>query len=357
MSSDAGGDKGKGDRHREDAGAHATDTQDDVRQPETLLAMCCRAVEATGWGSHGETALGGRERWHQVRIEALGPLARVWPCLTRPDAWDLAWYRPETVDLVGQVRAIDRTDPRLFPTRNTSTMGAWMYAHADGRLAPRLSDTHQACVEARLRTECETSAPFGRDGARYHPKAHVCSLSLPDTLVLDGFVAHLVARRGGPRPASGARGLAAGLRFVSQPRPLLACVPHLLAHTLRWPHGRRALPVAPAYPFDHVVVAEWERDGMRGLVCVNANPAAAHDYGHVSLVYLGAETFYAPCGMPLERLARLFVADRHWAPLAGHTAVGGHHARTNNNNEDGDFFTWAMRQCADRLPDRDQIGP
>lgn len=157
----------------------------------------------------------------------------------------------------------------------------------------------------------------------------------------------LVARRGGPRPASDVRGLAAGLRFVSQPRPLLACVPRLLAVALRWPPGRRALPVVPAYPFDHVVIAEWERDGMRGLVCVNANPAAADDYGHVSLVYLGADTFYAPCAMSLERLVQLFVAD-HQSPLVDPTATEDRRAL----EKDSDFFSWAMRQCADGALDR-----
>ncbi|WBR14501.1 hypothetical protein pkur_cds_326 [Pandoravirus kuranda] len=318
------------------------DIHDAPRQPETLLAMCCRAVEAAGQGVHAEAALGGRERWHRVRTEALGPFTRLCPRLARPDAWDLAWYRPEAVDLVAQVRAIDRADPRLFPARNTSTMDAWLYAHADGRLARRFADTGRACVETLLRAECQQDASRARHDTQRHAKAHVCSLSLPEALVLGDALAGLIARRGGPRLAPGARGLVAGLRLVSQPRPLLACVPRLLANVLRWPPGRCALPVAPAYPFDHVVVAEWERDGMRGLVCVNANPAAAHDYGHASLVYLGAETFYAPCGMTLEHLVRLFVTNCRQAPLADSNATDAHCVC----GEGDDFFTWAMRRCA-----------
>nr|UDO47591.1 hypothetical protein [Pandoravirus massiliensis] len=314
-----------------------------MRQPETLLAMCCRAVEAAGWGPRGETALGDCERWRDTRIEALGPFSRLWSRLAQPGAWDLTWYRPETVDLVDQVRAIDRADPRLFPARNTSTMGTWMYAHADGRAAPRLSETGQACTETLLRAECSNGGTPTRNDTHRGP-THACSLSLPEMLVLSDTVARLVARRGGPRPASGTCGLVAGLRFVSQPRPLLACVPHLLTGILRWPPARRALPIAPAYPFDHVVVAEWERDGMSGFVCVNANPAAVHDYGHVSLVYLGAETFYAPCAMSLEDLMRLFRSNGNRASFVDSAATTN---STHTPAEEEDFFSWAMRQCAD----------
>lgn len=327
---------------------------------ESLVALCCRAVERDGDGPRAAPLLGGRRRWREARVEALGPLTRMWRRLGHPAAWDLAWYRPERADLVAEVRAIDRSDTCIFPTRNRGTMRDWVYAHADGRAAARLPDVHP-CTEALLRREAngQTRAPAARDGWTV---PHACSLSLPVRLVLPDDVDRLVQRLGGPRQKP--ESAVAGVRFVERAYPLMAHRQSILSDAISWPPAC-GMPVAPAYPFDHVVVALWQRDGARGLVCVNANPDSAADYGLACSVYLGAETGYAPHRAPLGDLMRAFEAYRTRPPgprddptqadrhgTANGRCVGGVAIvaeRANDIGEVGDdgiddFFLWLMRR-------------
>ncbi|AGO84146.1 hypothetical protein psal_cds_421 [Pandoravirus salinus] len=373
--------------------------------PESLAVLCCRAVERDGCGPRAASALGELHRWIEVRIEALGPLARIWPRLARPAAWDLAWYRPACADLLDQVRAIDRADAHIFPARNRGTMRDWIYAHADGRAAARLPDAHPY-TETLLRRDVDAQrySLAGQRGRSGWLVPHACSLSLPTRLALPDDVACLVHRPGGPRqdPESSL----AGTCFVDHPYPLMTHHHHqreqgqrqsILLDVVSWPPAR-GLPAAPAYPFDHVVVARWRRGSARGLVCVNANPDAAADYGLVCSIYMGAETAYIPHGAPLGDLMRAFEAARPsssgrlpYGPRDGamqvdrsggdhtHVAVDGRaaddrqraadqtHCRDvvadsgacaiavdewsnrivaedSNNNEDDDFFLWLMRR-------------
>nr|UMO78758.1 hypothetical protein [Pandoravirus belohorizontensis] len=328
---------------------------------ESLVALCCRAVERDGDGPRAAPLLGGRRRWWEARVEALGPLARTWRRLGHPAAWDLAWYRPERADLAAEVRAIDRSDMRIFPTRNRGTMRDWVYAHADGRAAARLPDAHP-CTETLLRREAngQTQAPGDRDGWMV---PHACSLSLPARLVLPGDVDRLVQRLGGPRQSP--ESAVAGVCFVERAYPLMAYRRSILGDVIPWPPPARGMPVAPAYPFDHVVVALWQRDGARGLVCVNANPDSGADYGLACSVYLGAETGYAPHRAPLGDLMCAFEVSRtrplgpRHDPMQAHThgaasrqctgGVGvaeGHANDVAEVGDDGtdDFFLWLMRR-------------
>lgn len=281
-------------------------------RPESLMALCCRAVERGGYGPCAASALGERHRWMEARVEALGPLARAWPRLGWSMAWDLAWYRPECADLIGQVHAIDRADAQIFPARNRGTMRDWIYAHADGRAAARLPDAHPY-TETLLRREVDAHryslSMQGGHGAWTVP--HACSLSIPARLVLPDDVACLVQRPGGPRQNT--KATVASICFVEQPYPLMAHQPSILGDTISWPPAC-GMPVAPAYPFDHVVVARWRRGGMRGIVCVNANPDATADYGLVCSIYLGAETAYVPHRASLGDLMRAFEATHSTPP-------------------------------------------
>ncbi|AVK74834.1 hypothetical protein pqer_cds_412 [Pandoravirus quercus] len=304
-------------RHQKDDVAHRAGMSDQARwqgdHPESLVALCCRAVERDGYGPCAASALGERHRWMEVRVEALGPLARAWPRLGRPAAWDLTWYRPECADLLGQVHAIDRTDAQIFPARNRGTMRDWIYAHADGRAAVRLPDAHPY-TETLLRREVDAHrySPPVQGGHGGWTVPHACSLSIPARLVLPDDVACLVQRLGGPR--QNPKTTVASIGFVEQPYPLMTHRPSILGDTLSWPPAC-GMPVAPAYPFDHVVVARWRRGGMHGLVCVNANPdAAAADYGLVCSIYLGAETAYVPHRASLGDLMRAFEATRSTSP-------------------------------------------
>ncbi|AGO82532.2 hypothetical protein pdul_cds_462 [Pandoravirus dulcis] len=344
--------------NRADAPYHTERRCDRV---ESLVALCCRAVERDGDGPRAASLLGGRHRWREARVEALGPLARAWIRLGHPATWDLAWYRRERADLVAEVRAIDRSDAHIFPTRNRGTMRDWVYAHADGRAAARLPDGHPY-TETLLRREADArlQPSAGRDGWTV---PHACSLSLPARLVLPDDVDRLVQRLGGPR--QNPESAVAGVRFVERAYPLMAHRQSILGDAVSWPPAC-GMPIAPAYPFDHVVVAFWQRDGVRGLVCVNANPDSAADYGLACSVYLGAETGYTPHGAPLGDLMRAFEASRTRPPgprddpmeADGHDGANGQcvdgvgitheHASDNvaEDDKDGvdDFFLWLMRR-------------
>lgn len=324
------------------------------------MALCCRAVERDGDGPRAAPLVGGRHRWREARVEALGPLARAWRRLGHPAAWDLAWYRPECADLVAEVRAIDRSDVRIFPARNRGTMRDWVYAHADGRAAARLPDVHPYIETLLMReADAQTQAPADRDGWTV---PHACSLSLPVRLVLPDDVDRLVRRLGGPRQKP--ESTVAGVHFVERAYPLMAHRQSILGDAIPWPPAR-GMPVAPAYPFDHVVVALWHRDGARGLVCVNANPDSGADYGLACSVYLGAETGYAPHGAPLGDLMRAFEASRACPPgarddpmqadthgtasgrcVGGVGVAEGHADDVAKVGDDGidDFFLWLMQR-------------
>jgi hypothetical protein len=104
-------------------------------------------------------------------------------------------------------------------------------------------------------------------------------------------------------------------------------------------------PVAPAYPFDHVVVAEWRRDAMQGVLTVNANPDAAQ-HGSVCVFYLGAETIFVPQDAPLGDLMHAFEIARQ---KQTRSAPGGNGDGDDNDigEEDCDMGAYAR----DKIPE------